>query len=512
MASFHVEGGTESRATRRDGTESKGTTATRTDWGTFEKKVSHYSVTGLSMVFAKGDDEKFGTDEARISFNQAVMTMILNCVGSGILFFPKVMANTGMVTAPLLCIVCAFVCTECGTIIAKGCTMAEEHEGVLIASYEEYANFVGGNRMENVITVSKNFAMLGFIIVYFGLVAEAIEKFVPDPSQPVFGLAPITLIRFGIVFPVFAGLAMMKTLSTLARFAILGIIAMAVECALLVGGSLFIVSSGRRTACENNIIPDPVDQCNWYTTGPPPGKLWISEAGGALSIFLFSYAILATIPSVRSQLDKPEELPSILRTSFGFCCILNIFIMSCGYYAFGGGVGDNQNNDVAAFVPLIGQIVAVAIIINLLLSTPLYSFCIISVFEASGDKPIHTPLTIPNICFRAGLILALALINAVLPYAMQVIGLVSSVFACGNNILFPLMFFYMAKRIVQADASLLDAETAPVSAEPVSGLTKVWHACVLVVGGIVLVFGVQSSLNTLLEKIAEDAGGSSFTS
>jgi len=306
---------------------------------------------------------------------------------------------------------------------------------------------------------------------------------------------------------------MMKTLSTLARFAILGIIAMAVECALLVGGSLYIVSSGLRTACPDNAIPDPADQCNWYTVNPPPGKSWISEAGGALSIFLFSYAILATIPSVRSQLAKPEELPSILRTSFGFCCILNIFIMSCGYYAFGGGVGDNQNNDVAVFVPMIGQIVAVAIIINLLLSTPLYSFCIISVFEASGDKPIHTPHTVPNICFRVGLILGLALINAVLPYAMQVIGLVSSVFACGNNILFPLWFFYRAKSIVQADASLLDAETAPVSSEPVSALTRVWHLFVLVVGGIVLVFGVQSSLNTLLEKIAEDANKpSSFMS
>merc|ERR1711871_1258918 len=45
-----------------------------------------------------------------LTFNEAVVTMIINCVGAGVVLFPKIMSDVGMLIAPLLCAVCALTC------------------------------------------------------------------------------------------------------------------------------------------------------------------------------------------------------------------------------------------------------------------------------------------------------------------------------------------------------------------------------------------------------------------
>jgi len=475
------------------------------------QRLSQLSVSGISMGVQgvcmgqlKTDQFVDHVEADKITFNQAVMTMILNCVGSGILFFPKVMADVGMIAAPLLCIICAAVCLECGTLISKSCCMAETKTGVAVTSYEDLANFVGGVRMERIVVVTKNFAMLGFVIVYFGLVSDSIAKFFPQAAA----VKHMMLIRFGIVLPLFTLLAMLKNLKQLARFAILGIVAMVVECFGLVGGSLLV--GGSAEMCQDGLRGPG---CRWFSIPPPSDSLMdaLGSMGKGMSIFLFSYAILATVPSVRSQLKDSSQMPKVLSTSFGFCALLNIFIMSIGYFAFGGNAPDSQNDGLSAHYPGIAMVVAVSIIVNLLLSTPLYSYCLISVFEASGDDALRTPLTLPNMAFRACLILALATTNHFLPYAMEVIGLVSSVFACANNIIYPVLFFYQARRLANEEQKIQQDDVeqnmvAHISEKYVksNGFPSLFHVFALVVGCCVLVFGVQGSLETLREKIAQD--------
>jgi len=376
--------------------------------------------------------------------------------------------------------------------------------GVAITSYEDLANFVGGARMERILVVTNSFAMLGFVIVYFGLVSDSIAQFFPQAAAG----KPMMLIRFAIVLPVFTLMAMLKNLKQLARFAILGIVAMAIECFSLVGGSLLIGGSAEK--CEEGLREHG---CRWFSIPPPSDSLMdaLGPMGKAMSIFLFSYAILATVPTVRCQLKDASQMPKVLSTSFSFCTLLNIFIMSIGYFAFGGNAPDNQNDGLSLHYPCISMVVAVSIIVNLLLSTPLYSYCLISIFEASGDDGLRTPLTLPNVVFRACLILALATANHFLPYAMEVIGLVSSVFVCANNILFPVFFFYQARRLVNEEQKTqqddIEQNTGSQFAEKdVNNLVfpSLFHVFVLAVGCCVLVFGAQGSLKTLLDKIAQD--------
>lgn len=456
----------------------------------YSRKISQLSTTGLSMAIIKPGvhDE----ESNKITFSQACMTMILSSVSSGILFFSKSMADVGVVAAPLLCLLLAVVCVEAGTLIAGACSLAEEWTRVEISSYEELARFVGGVKMERALVITKNVAMLGFIIVFFGLTADSIATFFPQPVSN----TTLMLIKFVIVYPMYALLAMLKDLKSIARFAVLGIFAIAIEVTLLVGASFMVAVSA-----EDCLNGDRGSDCRWFAIAPPtdtPSEA-LPRLGKAMSIFLFSYAILATVPSIRSQLKDRSQMPSILRVAFAFCASLNILIMCMGYWAFGGNAQDNLNDGLSQYYPGIARVVAVMIILNLLLSTPLFSYCVISVFEATGTDALRTPLTPPNIAFRAGLVLALGTMNHFLPYAMEVIGLVSSVFCVANNIVFPVVFFYLARKLIKPEVN----SESQASVVHISVSRFLFHGFILAIGCCVLVFGVEGSLNSLLEKIAE---------
>merc|ERR1719210_626849 len=108
------------------------------------------------------------------------MTLVLSSVSSGIIFFAKHMRNVGFISGPLLCTLLAFVCVQAGCLVADSCSMAER-AGMEIISYEDLARFVGGAKMEKVLMFTKNFAFLGFIIAFMGVVSTNLELFFPQP-------------------------------------------------------------------------------------------------------------------------------------------------------------------------------------------------------------------------------------------------------------------------------------------------------------------------------------------
>jgi amino acid permease len=44
--------------------------------------------------------------------------------------------------------------------------------------------------------------------------------------------------------------------------------------------------------------------------------------GITLSAFIFAFAILATVPSVRAQMQKPDEMPLVVRDAILFTVLL----------------------------------------------------------------------------------------------------------------------------------------------------------------------------------------------
>lgn len=406
-----------------------------------------------------------------LTFNEAVLTMVINCVGAGVVLFPKIMADVGMLIAPLLCIICALTCKECGVMITAASEMAEAMLHRPIRTYEELASFSAPS-LKWPLIITKNLCFLGFIVAYMQLVMDSVVAFFDEEQVKDW----IPYIRFGVVLPSFCFLAMIKDLKQLARFSALGISAVIIECLCIMVGGLLIMH-GSENKPEYSVTPA-------VTIGELPGA-----CGKYIAIFLFSFAIIASVPTVRAQLEDTREMHDVLSRSFFILIFINCAVMLLGYLGFGSETDDNVIvGGISHKYPLIGKVGNAAVIFSVLLSTPLLVFCVMSVIESSGRGRICQPLSVANIILRLSLILSLCLIGGKLPYVTEVIGMVSSVFACCNNILFPAVFHYMARRKAGTNAK-----------HPF--WRKVKYNAALIVGLCVLVFGFKGSLDTLLQKL-----------
>jgi len=445
--------------------------------------TSYYSTAGmhanLETDLVSGSNVMAASSAcSKMSFGEAASTLVINCVGASILVFPKVMADCGFVSAISLCIISAATSIQCGTLISDACTFVEQHFNVsVVPSFEALAFYIGGSKMRNVLIVTNNFVMVGSIVAYLQFVVDSFSNMIPLPEL---------VIRFGIVWPLYAMLAMLTSLKQLARVANVGLLAVFLECGSIILGAIW------RSFLIGACSPHTAGGCRWYTLEPAvPQSGWLGVWGKSAAVFLFSCAVLGTVPTVRSQIERPADMPRILRAAFSTICVINIIVMSLGYYGFGGSAPDNAAVELSKGhsirFPVIGVVCSIAVLINMFISTPLCSFCFISVFESTGSDALRTPLTPLNIIFRASFMLVLSFVSWQVPYVIEVIGLISAVFVCCNNVFFPVVFI------------------ARAPGRPPLGITKQISLCItLLIGAYVLVFGFQGSLDTLMSKLAAD--------
>jgi len=411
-----------------------------------------------------------------LTHQEAVFTMIVNCVGAGICLMPKVMADVGMIWAPLLCIICATVCHQCGVMICTACQLAENVTGSPVTSYEVLTRVVGGESMTSTLMFTKNSAMVGFVVAFQEMVVGAFANFFAGACKLE---KPTTNIRYFITMPLFCFLGMITNLKQLAPFSTLGVGAVTIQCGcIIVGGMLLFFD------------PDADPTYDYWPTVKPkevPGTF-----GTCLAVFLFSFAILATVPSIRSQLADPSEMHSVLSVSFKVICAINCVVMAGGYAGFGRESPDNIVEGIGeSGFDTVGYVVSVVMLINLCLSTPLYLFCVFQVFEASGDDAIRTSSTMQNIAARCAFIVVLTILGSFVPYLTQIIGLISSVCSVCNNIFFPATLHFLARRQQQVR-----------SANPKWRLIK--YNSSIIIGFLVLIFGFSNSLTNLLKKMGEE--------
>lgn len=422
-----------------------------------------------------------------LTFNEAVTTLIINCIGAGCVLFPAIIADMGLIFGPALCIACAFTLQIAGGMVCSACAIAEELQGQKICTFEALASFSAPS-LKIALVITKNFAMLGRIITYMQLVVDSIASFLPG-DEPL--CKPVVLIRFGIVFPIFSFLAMITNLKQLARVATLGVLGAATLCGCIAVGGVAVMMKK---------VPD------WptYSLEPRPsidGDVSVShlldtlgKLGKYLAVFLFTFAIIATVPSVRSQMAYPAQMDRALSRTYTYIVIINCIVMFGGYLGFGATAPENiisGEAGIAQEIPSIGVVATISLVVKIIVGTPLFTFVVIAAIEASGDGAWRTPMTLSNITSRIMLMLILNVIGMSLPYLMEGISLSSSVFACFNNILYPVVFHLLvSKKLAHTQQGRL---------------LKVKYIIVTFMGVCLLVFGFRGSLTSVKEKIRKSA-------
>jgi hypothetical protein len=272
-------------------------------------------------------------------------------------------------------------------------------------------------------------------------------------------------------------LAMLRDLSQVAKLAPLGILAAFVQCGSMAGGAVLELNEGKRGGD--------------YLVIAAIGPIW----GASLATYMFGFGAIATLPTVRSQMADTDELPGAFKVAMVIVVSIYMSIMAIGYLGFGPGVADNMINSISdgcgGFRCHIGTVANVSIIINLLISAPTFCFCVVNAFESAGTSMAQTAMTMPNIAFRAMLIVCLTFVSSRLPFPKEIIGLLSAIFASANSIFLPVACHYGLKRKLKAQSSITE---------------YILHSLMILIGSVALCVGFCGSLQTLLAKIAASNG------
>eukprot|EP00931_Biecheleriopsis_adriatica_P102237 TRINITY_DN77232_c0_g1_i1.p1 TRINITY_DN77232_c0_g1~~TRINITY_DN77232_c0_g1_i1.p1 ORF type:complete len:610 (-),score=73.16 TRINITY_DN77232_c0_g1_i1:67-1824(-) len=410
---------------------------------------------------------------------------VISALGAGLLVFPRVMADTGYIVASILITIATAAALVCGLAIIQCCDMAERAAGSpkgSLSGYEAMVEIALGETGKYALTVSKNLFFIGIIVVYFTIETESIQSLLPDSVQTY-------QIRWFMVLPVFVALSMLRDLTVLAKFATVGIIAAFFQIFGICGGSLFeIFQPGAPKAYH-----------------PWAADLDVDKVGAALSTFVFGFGLTATVPTVRSQMANPDELPWALMTSVCLVFIVYMVAMWIGYLAFSDGVHSNiitsiDGRTCEGLQCHMGKLSASAVVINLFISVPTFQYCLVSALQNAGI--MFSPMSLPNLACRALLIVALCFVSYMLSYAQQIIAIMSAIFAVCNGFLFPIGCYHSLKK---QDISAPKDEQSDNDPER---KVVVWtyaiyaiHAIVVIVAMATMIFGVKGGVTSLMEAM-----------
>jgi len=445
---------------------------------------------GDEGVLSNMEGDECETEQTKSGLSQFDVTanFAIAALGAGVVVFPRVMADTGYIVATCLLMTASIAACICGLVIVQCCDMAERVAGSpkgSLTGYEAMAEAALGAKGKYALTFSKNLFFMGIIIVYFTFETDALGLWLPK-SVSAFS------IRWFIVLPVFLGLALLRDLKAVAKFAIVGIIAAVCQTLGLCGGGLFeIFLSDRPGAPPKTYLAAELD---------------IAKMGAALSTFVFGFGCIATLPSIRSQMTNADELPGALKS--GLCIVVLVYmsVMWIGYMAFADRVDSNMilsigGSNCQGLQCAMGSISALSIILNLVISMPTFAFCINSAFENAGI--MFTPLSPLNIVCRASLIIAMCFVSYKLSYAQQIISILSAIFAVCNNFLFPIGCYH---GLLKQDASVLRDEQAEAPPTQKAGvLTYTTHGIVAIIGLATMIFGVKGGITSLLKAMEAPA-------
>jgi len=438
---------------------------------------------------------------------EVICNLVIACVGCAICIFPKKMDDAGYLPAiPLLVLGC-FCCRECGVLIADGCEMAErlKADGSQVSDYEAFALVSAGPSWKVFLAISKNGAMLGFIVVFMQFVTDSFASYLPADFRKEHPNAK-PLIRFCVTLPLHLAMTQIKDLTALAKFNNLGVASVVTEVVALIVGALLHYANAescdgrdsydRWKAKQGSLVADlqQKNPCIWHEGMPDPGSE-IDAMGSYMASAVFAFAVLSTIPNLRSQMTYASKAPSALTTGLIIVMVTYIVVMAVGYLGYGEGAPANFAEALANDFPAVGLIASTAILINSLISAPIFIICVIEAFENMGSSTLHTAYSLPNQGFRAALVVGLCFTGFVFTDIGSVISLISAVFCVCNNIFLPIFFFHSLRKKVSA---------AGLSLEPFPAWKKAFHAFIIIVGMFTMVFGVKGALATLMAVPSEE--------
>jgi len=217
---------------------------------------------------------------------------------------------------------------------------------------------------------------------------------------------------------------------------------------------------------------------------------------GSYSIFVF--AIVVTVPTLKSETAKPKRLVPASVLAFAIALILFVGVMIFYYAAFGNLGPENIIQALKKDRPagwwattqpwqtgketVIGQALAWLVNVHLCLSDVVYVGCTVVAFESLVPRSCRDTWT-SWFLVRIGLSIARTLVGTVITSFTTLSSLTGSLFVVCNNILVPIIAFYAVCGSSRAGASRMSL-----------------HVVIFVFGLYMVIAGTWSSVQSLISQ------------
>jgi len=256
-----------------------------------------------------------------------------------------------------------------------------------------------------------------------------------------------------------------------------------------------------------------------------PAYSWFRPIGFplSLSIMVFSFAGLETLPSILEVMRQPTRGPSVVSSSYIFITANYVLIAVYAYYFYGNALPNtdiltamSQLSNVGRVTLVAAKIVLAVHVVMVFPTTFNPTVLYVEAFFKIEYIPNPTGRFIVRSAERIVVLFAMALTAALIPYFNDVIGLVSNLSTSFNLFVWPIVSWWLLRRpsFYEEDEARLRAKRKPIplDAELTHGDIGVLHYALMLVIFVVAVAGAGTGLYFSTLQLASDvkAGGNPF--
>lgn len=425
--------------------------------------------------------------------------MVLSITGSCVLGIGAQMKGTGWIVAPLLLVVGCIMLSEMVWVVSVTIDKLSDEKGITVKAYQDFVEGALGIWGRRVSNITSTLALLGMICNGLVLIAANLHEAAPilkDDEKGDKKLWALLMTSTTVVY------SFVDIGHLLHKSGLVGPV-LTVICMLTVWTGCINAYNQKLDTFEPD-CKDGVDE--------PYTSVGINDAGGGFfddvlnvtqigSYMVFVYAIVVTLPTLKSTMAEPRRVVPMTVTAFFLVAAMFLSIMLLFYISF-GNLG--PNNILTGFThdhppawwatnrpwetgqsTVVGKVLAWSMTIHLLCSDAIYVPCTVVAVEAWAPKLFETN-RVAWFAIRVFIILFRLAVATEVTAFIALTALISSAFCICNNILLPLISFYVAGPMEKAGV-----------------LRRAWHLFIFIFGLVFAVLGIYGAIKNLVESSAD---------
>ena len=351
---------------------------------------------------------------------KAVVNLMSDIEGTGLLALPYVIAQSGLVAIAAMVVV-PFIAFYTGAILID-CLYDKNDAGERVrvrSSYKQLGEACSprfGGTIVSAIQLVELFLVASLYLVLFASLSRGIFPDLPlsDKVWMLFAAA----VSLPTLF--------VKNLSQVAWMSLLSVIALMVAVISVLAYGI----------------------AHEYSWAPTEILVWnIDEVPVSLAIIIFSYVCHPVLPGVEASMENKSKYRTMLALSYFFVAIVKVFFSVCAFLSFSSNIQDVIVNSLP--VGVIRSLVNAFLLLNVFFSYPFRVITIIQTIEESVS-PDSFSCKIPDLVWFIGIRVStnfLTLLPAILiPHFALFMAFISSLTGSAVAFILPVIFHLVIKQ------------------------------------------------------------------